>query len=202
MRRYELTRTKQDALRFEGEEIAKVYGEWWNGIIWTQYHNLAVYRTADAQYVLAIQYRTGYATGDDIERPHDDAFIIAGDRDTLMRKLETYDALAYLLDRPYAALDVTFLRSRYYEMGERLLNLVRRVEEGAVPPLREAVVVDYGRIDNDVKEALAEQGVQEGISPAEVLRRSILQEMEAQGETGVTVEMYGIDDIEYADDEP
>ncbi|HXK40387.1 MAG TPA: hypothetical protein VJ837_06170, partial [Candidatus Paceibacterota bacterium] len=121
---------------------------------------------------------------------------------TLMRKLETYDALAYLLDRPYAALDVNFLQSRYYEMGERLLSLVRRVEEGAVPPLREAVVVDYWRIDNDVREALAERGVQEGLGHAEVLRRGILQEMEAQGETGVTVEMYGIDDIEYADDEP
>jgi hypothetical protein len=109
--------------------------------------------------------------------------------------------LAYLLDRPYGALDVNFLRSRYYEMGERLLNLVRRVEEGAVPPLREAVTVDYGRIDNDVKEAL-EHGVVEGLGPAEALRRGILQDMEAQGETGVTVEMYGIDDIQYADDEP
>ena len=202
MTRYELPRTKQDTLRFEGEEIAKVYGEWWNGIIWTQYHNLAVYRTADAQYVLAIQYRTGYATVNHIEQPHDDAFIVAGDRGTLMRKLETYNPLVYLLDRPYGALDVNFLRSRYYEMGERLLNLVRRIEEGAVPPLREAVVVDYWRIDNDVREALAERGVQEGLGHAEVLRRGILQEMEAQGETGVTVEMYGIDDIEYADDEP
>ena len=61
--------------------------------------------------------------------------------------------------------------------------------------------MNYGRIDNDVKEALAEQGAPEDLCPAEVLRRSILQEMESQGETGVTVEMYGIDDIEYADDE-
>jgi hypothetical protein len=124
--------------------------------------------------------------------------MVEGDRNGLFRELERYDPLAFLMDRPFGVFDVDHLRCRYYHQADDLLDLVRRVEEGAPAPLRQTVVVDYDKIDNDVKEQLAEIGAPEGIGPVEVLRRDIVRGMEAEGEWGVTVDVHEL--VEYGDD--
>jgi hypothetical protein len=54
MKQYALSRTGHSPLEFEGEELAKVYGEWWQGAIWPQYHNYAVYRTTQGHTLPAV----------------------------------------------------------------------------------------------------------------------------------------------------
>jgi hypothetical protein len=197
MLNYTVTRTEQNPITFHGEKIAAVYGEWANGLLWLQYHNLIVYRTEDNRYVLSIQYRTGCATIDEIEQPHDYA-VMVGDINALTEELRRYDPLAYRLHRPLNGEDDNYIRQRYRENVKELLNFVKRVEGGEAPPLRNEVIIEWGEIDDDVRAVLAADGAPEGISGHEVLRRSVERQMEAEGEGGATVAVIG---TETRDDE-
>jgi hypothetical protein len=192
MKRYAVTRTGQRPLLFQGEEIVGVYGEWANGLLWLQYHNLTVYRTADNRYVLSIQYRTGCATIHEIEQPHDYAVMVA-DTNALRDEVARYDPLAYQLHRPLDGQDHNNLRRRYQEQVQTHLRLVQHVREGAPPPLYEPVVIEWGEIDDDVRTQLAEDGAPEGIGGPEVLRRSVQCEMEAIAEGLPHVVVVGAD---------
>jgi len=106
-----ISRTGQTPLAFRGEKIAAVYGEWANGLLWLQYHNFMVYRTEDNRYVLSIQYRTGCATIDQIEQPHDYAVMVR-DINALTEELRHYDPLAYRLHAPRDGEDDNYIRQR------------------------------------------------------------------------------------------
>jgi hypothetical protein len=177
-----ISRTPHTPLTFHGEKIAAVYGEWANGLLWLQYHNLIVYRTADNRYVLSIQYRTGCATIDRIEQPHDYAVMVS-DTQSLTEELARYDPLAYRLHRRRDREDDNYIRQRYQENVKELLNFVERVEGGETPPLRA-------------------DGAPEGISGHEVLRRSVERQMEAEGEGGATVVVIGTDTRDDEEDTP
>jgi hypothetical protein len=187
-----ISRTGQTPLTFQGEKIACVYGEWANGLLWLHYHNLIVYRTEDNRYVLSIQYRTGAATVDQIEQPHDHA-VMVGDINALTEELRRYDPLAYRLHRSLNGEDDNYIRQRYRENAKEVLNFVKCVEGGDAPPLRNEVIIEWGEIDDDVRAVLAADGAPEGISGHEVLRRSVERQMEAEGEGGATVVVIGTD---------
>jgi hypothetical protein len=149
-----------------------------------------VYRTEDYRYILSIQYRTSSATIHEIEQPHDYAMIVA-DTKALTEELGRYDPLAYLLHRPPDGKDDNFLRRRYQEQVDHLLELVRLVEEGvASPPLVQPVMIDYSRIDPEVQEAFELSGIEQAISGQEWLRRTEERPMEEIGEGGTSVIVY------------
>jgi hypothetical protein len=177
---YRLYRTGQSPLVFQGEDIACVYGRWAHGVSWGRYHNLAVYRATGGRYVLSIQYRTDWTN----EQPYDCAVIVGKDVDGLAQALTDYDPTMGL--QRNAETHGPLMESvhrRYQQQVSELLNHVRSVEEGhASPPLRSAVVVEWGELDDDVIERLESIAVAEGVTPQEVLRRAIEQEMEAEGE--------------------
>jgi hypothetical protein len=198
---YAVERTGHIPLTFKGEKIACVYGHWHYGIHWGTYHNLAVYRTKDGQYVVSIQYRTplgDYRTG---HRPHDQAVIVA-DTKALTEELGRYDPLAYLVPRPSDGRDSNFVRRRYQEQGDHLLELVEIVEEGRVsPPLIQPVMIDYSRIDPEIQDDFELQGIEQGISGQEWLRRTEERAMEEIGEGGASVIVYEPEEREDEDDE-
>jgi hypothetical protein len=196
-----LTRTGQNPLVFQGEKIACVYGHWHYGIHWSTYHNLAVYQTEDGQYVVSIQYRTplgDYRTG---QRPHDQAVIVA-DTKALTEELGRYDPLAYLVPRPRDGEDSNFLRRRYQEQVDHLLELVTLFEDGrASPPLIQPVMIDYSRIDPEIQEDFELRGIEQGISGQEWLRRTEERVMEEIGEGGASVIVYEPEEPEDEDQE-
>lgn len=124
---------------------------------------LAVYRTEDDQYVVSIQYRTPLGDYRDAQQPYDRA-VIVGDTDALAEELARYDPLAYLVHRPHDRHDPNFLKTRYWEQVRTLFRLIQRVQEGERPPLYEPVVIEWGEIDDDVRDAFASAGAEEGIS--------------------------------------
>jgi hypothetical protein len=186
---YTLTRTGQTPLTFKGEKIACVYGHWHYGIHWSTYHNLAVYRTEEGQYVVSIQYRTSQGDHLRAQRPHDHAAMV-GDTDALTEQLAGYDPLAY---PPHDGHDPNYLKSRCWEEVRTILRLLQRVQEGERPPLYEPVVIEWGEIDDDVRDACASAGAEEGISGHEWLRRSEERTMEEIGEGGAPVVVMGAD---------
>jgi hypothetical protein len=54
-------------------------------------------------------------------------------------------------------------------------------------PVRPTVVVDFDDLDDDVIDNLRSMGAPYGVSPQEVLRRAIEEEMRAEGKVGATV---------------
>jgi hypothetical protein len=198
-----IRRTGQNSLLFRGEKIACVYGHWHYGIHWGQYHNLVVYRTEDYRYVISIQYRTSSATTREIEQPHDYAARV-NDANGLAEELGRYDPLAYLLHlhRPHDGEDSNFLRRRYQEQVDHLVELVGLVEEMcALPPLIQPVMIDYSRIDPEIQEDFELQGIEQGISGQEWLRRSEERTMEEIGEGGASVIVYEPEEPEDEHDE-
>lgn len=193
MERYTLSRTGQAPLVFRGEKIACVYGLWHDGIHWSRYHNVAVYRTEDDQYVISIQYRR--LGGDDLleEPPYDHAVMGPGNSDSLADEFRRYEPLGRLL-RPPSDEDSNYLRLRYQEQVRTLLRLIQRVQDGERPPLYEPVVIEWGEIDDEVREAYASAGAGEGISGHEWLRRSEEETMAEVGEGGAPVIVIGAED--------
>jgi hypothetical protein len=191
MRCYTLSRTGQASLVFHGEQLACVYGLWHYGIYWSRYHNLAVYRTEDGSYVVSIQYRM---LGGDykLEEPcRDLAVMVPGDPETLAEAFARYNPLERLLRPGHQYEDYNFLRRRYHEQAKALLAMVRMVEEGrASPPMIQPVMIDYSRIDPEIQEAFELQGIEQGISGMEWLRRSTESEMSEVGEGGAPVIVY------------
>ena len=185
-----ISRTGQTPLTFKGEKIPCVYGHWHYGIHWSQYHNLAVYRTEDGLYVVSIQYRTPLDDHRRGQRPHDYAVMVS-DTKSVTEELQRYDPLAYLRRRPYDGKDHNFLRRRYQEQVDHLLEFVGLVEEGrASPPLIQPVMIDYSRIDPEIKEDFELRGIEQAISGQEWLRRCEERTMEEIGEGGASVIVY------------
>ena len=128
--------------------------------------------------------------------PHDIA-VLCQDVDAVVKVLADYEQTG-TVQRP-------LVPRRYRKQVTELLEAVRTVESGrASPPLRLAVVIDWGKLDEDVMEDFKERGAAHGISPQEVLRRSAEEGMEIDGEVGGPVIVHTPDDegTADADEEP
>ena len=95
METYQLTRTGDRPLTFEGEVIAEAGAMWVNQKEQLRWHEITLYRTGGGSYVLAIGYFTQWQG----EQDHR-AVYHAKDVEALMEELQMYDPLEHIMGYP------------------------------------------------------------------------------------------------------
>lgn len=120
-----LPRTGQSPLRFQGVLLAECGGKWHAGQERNRWHNLAVYRTAGNQYVVAVGYRSCWQG----ELEHDTAEVVAEPKSVKV-VLQEYQPGAHVLGFPD--------QEAYRDKQARLLADIRRRYESRVGAILDA----------------------------------------------------------------